>query len=153
MTANPYRSYTMDHDKEKSGVVIVENDHFRIKGARAGGRNTKYDTVREALTKPHRRAIQTNTLPKELSDRLNAELAAGALVVEWATNETPGASEPKWKANTIHDPATMEVVKVTPQLIIDTFLKYDELYTQFAVGCGDIENYLDKSELEADAKN
>jgi hypothetical protein len=152
---SPYASYKMDRDKEKSGVVIVENEFFRITGARAGGKNVAYEDLREALTKPHRRAIQTGTLPKELQDRLNAELAAGALVKLWETNEnagTPGAA-PKWKPNTIHDPVSGKVEKITPELIVATFLQFDELYDQFSRGCVDVENFLDKEAIEADVKN
>lgn len=154
MSANPYASYNMNHDKEKNGVVIVENDFFKIIGARAGGRNQKYEDRREALTKPHRRAIQTSTLPKPLQDRLNSELAASALVKEWSTNENAGTElEPKWIKNTIHNPDTGVVEKYTEELGVATFVKFDELYEQFVRGCSDIENFLDKEAIEADGKN
>lgn len=152
---NPYASYKMNRDKEKAGVIIVENEHFRIWGARAGGKNVVYETRREALTKPHRRAIQTGTLPKDLQDHLNAQLAAEALVTKWETNaKAPEIGDKaEWVANTIHDPETGEVVLYTPELGTSTFVRYDELYDQFARGCADVENYLDKDEVEADAKN
>ena len=149
---NPYKSYDMNPDKERDGVVVVENEFFRITGKRAGGKNLKYETVREFKTKPHRRAIATGTLDKGTQDRLNAELAAEALVAKWETNSgTPG--EPKWTENTIHDPETGEIVPYTVDLATKTFLRFEELYDQFARGCSDIENYLDKDQIEDDLGN
>ena len=151
---NPYGAYKMDTDKEKSGVLILENNFFRIYGARAGGKNSKYEDRREALTKPHRRAIQTGTLPKEMQDRLNSQLAVETLITRWDTNSKAGTTdEPEWVSNTIHDPATGQVVAYSTDLAVATFVKFDELYDQFVRGCSDVENFLDKDEAADDKGN
>ena len=153
MAKSPYASYKMDQDKERDGVVIVENEHFRITGRRAGGKNLKYETVRDYKTKPHRRAIATGTLDKITQDRLNAELAAETLIAKWETNSTPDAAEPAWKAGTIHDPDTGEIVPFTSELAVKTFTQFEELYDQFARGCSDVENFLDKEQVKDDVEN
>lgn len=157
--ANPYASYNMSPDKEKGGTYI-EAGAFRIKVARAGGKNVKYTNTREGLTKPHRRAIQTDTLPQEIQDRLNAELAAKALVTSWEvdqnfgeTNEAGAALEPNWIVNKMHDPDDGSIVDASVDLMIKTFLKYNDLYLQVAGWASDAENYLDKEAIEADVGN
>ena len=151
---NPYKSYDMNPDKERDGVVVVENEHFRITGRRAGGKNVKFESVRDFKTKPHRRAIATGTLDKGTQDRLNAELAAETLVALWETNQSEdGGKTPKWVPNTIHDVESGEIVPYTEEVAVKTFLRYDELYEQFSRGCGDIENFLDKDQTEADVGN
>lgn len=157
--ANPYASYNMSPDKEKGGTYI-EAGAFRIKVARAGGKNVKYTNTREGLTKPHRRAIQTDTLPPEIMDRLNAELAAKALVTSWEvdqnfgeTDENGVSMEPNWIVGKMHDPETGEVVDSTVELMTKTFIRFNDLYLQVAGWASDAENYLDKEAIEADVKN
>ncbi len=160
MAKNPYAAYDMDADKERNGTYL-EGGAFRIKVARAGGKNVLYDTLREAITKPHRRAIQTDTLPKDILARLNAELASKALVKAWEVDENFGevdavsdeALAPNWVAGKMHDPESGEVVDATPELIAATFIKYNDLYLQVAGWAGDVENFLNLAELETSSGN
>lgn len=158
--ANPYAAYDMDADKERDGTYL-EGGAFRIKVARAGGKNVLYETLREGLTKPHRRAIQTDTLPKDMLNKLNAELAAKGLVKAWEVDVNFGEVDPvdesilpqKFVAGKMHDPDTGEVVDATVELMAKTFVKYHDLYLQVAGWAGDIENFLNVEEMEASAKN
>lgn len=157
---NPYAAFDMDADKEKNGVYN-EYGSFRIKIARAGGKNTAYTGIRETLTKQHRRAIQTDTLPQPIQDALNAELAAKALVKGWEVDENFGLTDPisdaalaaNWIAGKMHDPISGEVVDASIELYIKTFVKYNDLYVQVAGFASDIDNFLNKEEIEEDVKN
>lgn len=158
--SNPYAAYDMDANKERDGTYL-EGGAFRIKVARAGGKNVLYETLRESMTKPHRRAIQTETLPKDVLNRLNAELAAKGLVKAWEVDENFGKTDPvddsilpqNWVAGKMHDPDTGEVVPATTELMAKTFVKYHDLYLQVAGWAGDIENFLNLDEMGASAKN
>lgn len=158
--SNPYAAYDMDPSKERDGTYI-DGGSFRIKVGRAGGKNVVYDTLREALTKPHRRAIQTDTMPKDMLSRLNAELAARGLVKAWEVDENFGLTDPvdesalppKWVAGKMHDPDSGEIVDATTELMTKTFVKYNDLYLQVAGWAGDIENFLNIDELETSSKN
>lgn len=158
--SNPYAAFDMNSDKEKSGEYLVLGA-FRIKIARAGGKNVKYSGLRETLTKGHRRAIQTDTLPQHIQDALNAELAAKALIASWDVDNNFGKVDPvsgatlatEWIAGKMHDPDTGEVVDASVDLYIKTFLKYNDLYVQVAGFASDIDNYLNKEEIEGDVGN
>lgn len=157
--ANPYAAFRTDEDKERNGSFLVLGA-FRIKVARAGGKNIKYSGLRDTLTKQHRRAIQLDTLPQKIQDALNAELAAKALVTGWEvdehfgeTDDNGGALEPNWIAGKMHDPANGEVVEFTPELAMKTFITYNDLYQQVAGHAADLENYLDREQIEEDVKN
>ena len=158
--SNPYAAFDMDADKEKSGVYSVFGA-FRIKIARAGGKNVAYTGIRETITKQHRRAIQTETLPQNIQDALNAELAAKALVKSWEVDTNFGETDPvsgaalptEWTPGKIHDPDSGEVVDATTDLYIRTFLKYNDLYLQVASFASDIDNFLNKEEIEGDVGN
>lgn len=158
--SSPYASFNTVPDKERGGTYI-EFGAFRVKVARAGGKNIKYSTLREALTKPHLRAIQTNTLPKEIQDALNAELAAKALVTAWEIDENFGQVDPiseaalpqKWLAGKMHNPDSAEVIDATVESITKTFVRYNDLYLQIAGHASDIENYLNTDELKESMGN
>jgi hypothetical protein len=157
---NPYAAFDMDADKERNGVYS-EFGAFRIKIARAGGKNIPYSGIRETLTKQHRRAIQTETLPQHIQDALNSELAAKALVKAWdvdenygLTDEVSGAALPaKWVTGKMHDPETGEIVEASTDLYVKTFIKFNDLYGQVAGFASDIDNYLNKEEIADDIKN
>ena len=156
--SNPYAAYDMSPDKEKVGTYIEESA-FRIRVARAGGKNAKYQSIYDAVTKSHRRAIQTETLPKDIVMALNAEIAAKALVTEWSINENfgktaeDGSSLPVvWKVNSIHG-VDGEVVEATVENITAVLIRYNDLYIRVAGHAGDPENYLNSEEIEANAGN
>lgn len=156
---SPYAAFDANADKERNGVYQTFGS-FRVKIARAGGKNQQYIGLRETLTKQHRRAIQTETLPQNIQDALNAELAAKGLVKSWEVDENFGALDengtalqPNWIAGKIHDPASGEVLDATPELITKTLLRYNDLYLAIANCAGDVENFLNKEEIEADVKN
>lgn len=74
--------FQTDPELEVKGVVVPYSD-FRITVARAGGANKKYAKLLEAKTKIHRRAIQTDTMDKEVAAEILREVYVGSIILNW----------------------------------------------------------------------
>lgn len=72
-----------DKELEKKGVVIKYDEELWVKCARPGGANKRYNKMLEALSKPFRRAIATNTLSNDKANELLMEAYAKAVVIDW----------------------------------------------------------------------
>ena len=79
-----YKNFKTDPDLERKGIVIDYGD-FRVTTARAGGANKKFAKLLAARTKPHARAIQTDTMDPELALELLRRVYAEAIVLNWET--------------------------------------------------------------------
>ncbi len=71
-----------DKNLETAGIELDYGD-FWIKIARAGGANKKYTRILEAVSKPHRRAIQSGNLPNDKANDILKEVYAKAVVLGW----------------------------------------------------------------------
>lgn len=160
---NPYAMYEVNEDLETAGVWLVD-PFSRMRVARAGGKNTKFQSLYEALTKPFRRAIETKTLPKEQDMALSRELYAKACVVNWSVAEVemvkgkPVAKKDEhgeviWQDGMMHDPETFEVVPMSWQMVVKTFELKPELYTYIVQRANDVTVYRDEDGDEIDVKN
>jgi len=79
---SPYSLFATDNKLETDGITL-DYGAFKIRIARAGGANRKFQQVLEAKLKPHRRQIQTETLADELAHRLIIEAYAEAVLLGW----------------------------------------------------------------------
>ena len=161
---NPFAQYEVNEDLETAGVWLVDPFH-RMRVARAGGRNTQFNTIYEALTKPYRRAIQTKTLPKDIDLDLSRELYAKAVVKGWSVAEIEqdekGRNRAKrdesgeivWLDGKMFDPVTYEVIDVTVEKIIETFRIKPELYTYVVERANDVTTFRDEDADQADLGN
>lgn len=68
---------------EEKGVVIEYGEGVEITVARAGGANKKFARMLTRLTKPHRRAIQTETVPEGVEKKIVMETYANSIVKSW----------------------------------------------------------------------
>jgi len=68
---------------EEKGVVIEYGEGVEITVARAGGANKKFARMLTRLTKPHRRAIQTETVPEGVEKKIVMETYANSIVKDW----------------------------------------------------------------------
>lgn len=160
---NPFEQYEVNEDLETAGVWLVDPFH-RMRVARAGGRNTKFNTLYEALTKPYRRAIQTKTLPKDIDLDLSRELYAKACITGWSVAEldTSGKkpvakrdenNEIIWIDGKMYDPVTFEVIDVSVEKIVETFRVKPELYSYVVERANDVTTYRDEDSEAADLGN
>ena len=79
-----YEQFATDISLETEGVEI-DYGPMMITIARAGGSNKRYARVLEAKTKPHRRAIQTETMDMERAGVLHMETYAETIILKWET--------------------------------------------------------------------
>jgi hypothetical protein len=160
---NPFAQYEVNEDLETAGVWLVDPFH-RMRVARAGGRNTKFNTVYEALTKPYKRAIQTKTLPKEIDLELSRELYAKAVITGWSVAEIDNSGKkpmPKrgedgeiiWHDGKMFDPVTFEIIDVSVEKIVETFRVKPELYSYVVERANDVTTFRDEDADEADVGN
>ena len=113
MSYDPYALYQSDEDLETRGILL-EEPNLRIRIARAGGANTKFQQTFERVMRPLRRSIQLGTISEDVARRATAEILAESIVLNWETREAPKSDV--W-VNKVMDPKTREFVDPTPEAI------------------------------------
>lgn len=139
-----YSQFQTDSDLEKTGVVI-DYGSFRVLVARAGGSNTDFMRVLTAKTKPHRRAIQTDTMDPKLAQAIEREVFAETVIKDWETEADGG-----WVRG-IESPDG-GLLDVTVDNLVRTFENLPDLYTDLKEQANKVALFR-KKELEEDAKN
>jgi hypothetical protein len=82
--SNPLRKiYETDTKVEKEGVIVEYAPGIEIRIARAGGANKKFAKVMTRLARPHRRAIQTNSISEEILTNMFITAYAQTIVLDW----------------------------------------------------------------------
>jgi len=81
-----YKLFSTDAELENKGVYIEYGD-FRVLLARAGGHNKHFATVLEQLTRPYRRAMQTDTMDNDLAMSLMRKAYAASVILKWEIKE------------------------------------------------------------------
>lgn len=84
-----YAAFKTNKGLEETGVWF-DYGKFRLLCARSGGSNRRFARMFEAKTRPYQRAIKTDTLDIELSNRLMRELFAEAVILDWNTKNDEG---------------------------------------------------------------
>jgi hypothetical protein len=84
-----YDVFQTDMDLEKTGIKI-DYGPFYFVIARAGGNNKRYGARLDALLKPYRRAIQTETMDEEVAKGLMAQAYAETVVLGWGSPDKDG---------------------------------------------------------------
>ena len=121
-----YAQFTTDETLETEGVEI-DYGPFMVTIARAGGSNKRFARVMEAKTKPHRRAIQTETLDAERAAAILRESYAEAVILKWQTKV-----DGKFKVG-IENPNGGALLPVTPDNIVATFVFLPDLFLDLQV--------------------
>lgn len=86
--------FMMNHKAEQDGIWVQVND-VRFKLARAGGSNKNFAKTLERLTRPHRRAIQLETLDPALGEEIMRRTYAETVVLDWdGPDESDVVSDP-----------------------------------------------------------
>lgn len=83
---DPYKMFGTDADLEKNGIKLDYGTFFIIIG-RAGGANKKFSNLLAAKMKPHRRAIQTDTLDDKVAEKLVLEAYSEGVIFGWGYYE------------------------------------------------------------------
>ena len=144
-----YQQFGTDKNLEKSGVVIDYGD-FRVTVARAGSANSKFVRTHEFLTKPVRRLIEQEALPRERELAIQRELYAKAVILNWEVKETGKDSKETWKQGI--EGADGSVMPFNEENVIATFENLPDLFFDLQIQANTMKLFL-ASNREADAKN
>jgi hypothetical protein len=140
-----YKTFDANSDHEKKGVWF-DYGSFRIRLARAGGRNQRFAETVMALMKPYRRAIQTDTLPEEKGRELMVEAYAQAIILAWEVKGEDG----NWKSGIeARDGSVRDFSKAN---VIQALVDLPDLFAEIKEQSEKLSNYRD-AEREADAGN
>jgi len=121
-----YKSFRTDQNAEKSGIIIDYGD-FRVTIARAGGANKKYQRVLENVTRPFRRAIQTEQMDNERAEDLLKIVYARSIVRNWELKQEDAESgEVTWVEGI--EGSEGDVLPVNEENIILTFDNLPDLF-------------------------
>lgn len=87
-----YAQYSTDKALEKEGIIWSlgpnsKGDPMGIRLARAGGGNSAYQRVWDAVTKPYRRQLQLGTLDKALERQLQIEIYVKSVIKDFENLE------------------------------------------------------------------
>ena len=114
-----YSQYKTDQDLEVNGIVLNygkndkgQNIDFRI--ARAGGGNTKFAKVAEAVLKPYRRQLNNETLDITVLDGLFRIIYAKAVVLGWS-----GVEDENGKSLEFNEQNVVKVFEDLPDVFAD----------------------------------
>lgn len=78
-----YSQYQTDPAVEKDGLILNLGEAGQFKIARAGGANKKFALKFKEVTAPYRRAIQTDSLDDETSQKLLRETYVDTVLLGW----------------------------------------------------------------------
>lgn len=154
--SNPYAVYQTDTNLEVSGVWLVEED-FRVKIARAGGANEKYNKRSTALIKPHKRAIDLGVFPKDMDEKLTRQLYIETVVLEWEVldREKTSGEDRVYHANSIRKFPTGEIIPFTREACDEVLKNATELMRYLMGQANDVSVFRGQTadEAEEDVKN
>lgn len=140
-----YNRYNTNADLENTGVIYDLGD-ARVRLARAGGANNAYLKRMEALTKPHRRAIQNNSIERDVLLNIVRQVFAETVIKGWETRTKKGDF-----VSGIED-AEGNIQPYNLDNVMRTLTDLPDLFSELQEFAGDQNMYL-QSILEDDAKN
>jgi len=75
--------FETDTAVEREGIWVVYAPDVEVRVARAGGGNKHFAKVMQRLAKPHRRAIQTDSVDETILKNIFIKAYAQAVIVDW----------------------------------------------------------------------
>ena len=131
-----YTKYKANKNEEVHGLIFHKGKDIYFKLARAGGENKAYGRLLKKLTKPHRRAIQRETMDEEQVKEMMMDAFIGTCLKDWAGVKTPDG----------------KALKFSESNAKKLFTDLPELYAELQEDAADAQNYL-QGDREDDAKN
>ncbi len=142
-----FESFKTDVDLEKNGIILnYESEGFRVTIGRAGGANKKYEKVMERISKPHKRALQTDRLNNETAKKILMEAYAEAIVFKWEVVDEDG----KWQVGI--ESQSGGIIPFNKENVHETFKILPGLFADIQAQA-EKENLFLASIKEANAKN
>lgn len=105
--------------------VLLELGNTRIRVARAGGSNQKYNAAMERISAKHQRAITHGLLENKQAMAILHEVYADHIILDWETREN---DEVPWQEG-IEGP-NGDIIPATKENIIATFKELPDLFLE-----------------------
>lgn len=77
-----YEQFKTDQSLEKKGINI-DYGSFVVTIARAGGSNKRFSQMLTIKSRPHRRALQSESLDEEISNKILREVMIATVILNW----------------------------------------------------------------------
>ena len=146
-----YGQLETDKALETKGVE-VDYGSFRVTLARAGGANKRYEKILDAKSKPHRRAMKTETMDNEVAIGVMREVYADSIILHWESKDAKG----EWKKGIEAKPKKVgdpiNIVPFNRDNVVQAMVDLPELLIWFKEDAEKLSLYLVQL-LEEDVKN
>ncbi len=146
-----YDQLQTDPALETKGIE-VDYGSFRVTLARAGGANKKYEKLLDAKSKPHRRAMKTETMDNEVAIGIMREVYAESIILHWDAKNAKGEWEDGIEAKPKKAGDPIKLVPFTRDNVIQAMIDLPELLAWFKEDAEKLALYLVQYQ-EEDIKN
>ncbi len=146
-----YDQLQTDPALETKGVE-VDYGSFRVTLARAGGANKKYEKLLDVRSKPHRRAMKTETMDNEVAIGIMREVYADAIILHWEAKNAKGKWEVGIEAKPKKGDTAIKLVPFTRDNALQAMIDLPELLIWFKEDAEKLALYLFQDQ-EADTGN
>lgn len=139
---NPYARFSTNQDLETEGV-LVNYGEFRVKLARAGGSNTKYNKLADKKARAQRRMGSVNLA---VLKAISVELLVEACVLNWEVK-----IDGNWQQGLI-DPETLDLVPFSKDNVAKVLDQLPDLAAALVDEASNLELFL-QDEVKAESGN
>lgn len=143
-----YSQFTTNKNAEMDGIFLDFGD-FRVKVRRAGGANKEYTKVLAEITNPYQRALKLGTVDDEQARGFFHEAYARAVVLDWQYKTGQEGDEGESWASGMENPATGQIVDVSPEVIVATFKMLPDLFFEIQEAASSMRNFRTESDKAA----
>jgi hypothetical protein len=143
-----YQQFKTNKEVEKDGIIL-DYGTFYIRAGRAGGANQRFKKTMERLLKPHRRALQTETMGDKQLNALLIQGYAEGNVYGWGYKKS--ADDKEFIDGKVLDEDGNEM-EFSQKNVIKLFTDLPDLFTDVQEQCGKVSLFRDFLDQE-DAKN
>lgn len=150
--AGMYDQFKTDASLEAEGIWL-DYGPFRVRVARAGGGNKKFEKLMAAKVAPYKRAIATETLSDEISNKVLMEAYAEAVIIAWEVRDEQAdvsGGESQWVSGIEAEDG--HVMPFNPENVIKTLKALPDLYIDIRAQASKAALFL-RSIRENDSKN
>ncbi len=146
-----YDQLHTDPALETKGVE-VDYGSLRVTLARAGGANKKYEKLLDARSKPHRRAMKTETMDNEVAIGIMCEVYADSIILHWEAKNAKGEWEVGVEAKPKKQGDPVKVLPFNRENVLQAMVDLPELLVWFKEDAEKLALYLFQYQ-EDDIKN
>ncbi len=120
----PYKLYKTDPKAESETGIILDFGDYKIRIARAGGKNKKFERLFKARFEPYQRQLKAGTMSNETALDLMVNLYADAVILSWESKDSEGNF-----VDGIHD-ENGEIIPTNRENIVKTLLALPDQFKE-----------------------